>query len=78
MSPAPAGRSRYLATSPFNASRAAEITEILPIAVGQSVSHDRHGLGRAVSLEGEKAVIIDFSGRGLVRVALDSPRLHRL
>ncbi len=78
MPPSPAGRSRYLATSPFNASRAAEVTEIVPIEVGQSVSHDRHGLGRAVTLEGTKAVIIDFSGRGLVRVALDSPRLHRL
>ena len=78
MSPAPAGRSRYLATSPFNACRAAEVTEVLLISVGQSVSHDRHGLGKAVALEGDRAVVIDFSGRGLVRVALDSPRLHRL
>ncbi len=78
MSPTPAGRARYLATSPFNASRAAEIVAVEPIEIGQSVSHDRHGLGKAVALEGDKAVIVEFRGRGRFRVALDSPRLHRL
>ena len=78
MPPSPAGRPRYLATSPFNKSREAAIVVVEPIAVGQSVSHDRHGLGKAVALDGDRAVIIDFGGRETLRVALDSPRLHRL
>jgi hypothetical protein len=72
-----AARPRHLATSPFNKSRDAEAAKILPVAVGDRLSHDRHGLGRAVKLDGDHAVIVDFGG-DLRRVALDSPRLERL
>ncbi|NTW42175.1 MAG: hypothetical protein HGA44_20240 [Cellulomonadaceae bacterium] len=78
MPPRPAGRPRYPATSPFNASREAAIVAIEPIAVGERVSHDRHGMGRAVALDGDRAVIVDFGGGEILRVALDSPRLQRL
>lgn len=78
MPPSPARRPRYLATSPFNASREAAAAAVEPVAVGQSVSHDRYGLGRAIALDGDHSVIIDFGGRQTLRVALDSPRLHRL
>lgn len=71
------GRTRYLATSPFNASREAAKAAIVPVNVGDRVSHDRHGLGRAVGLDGDDAVIVDFGG-DIRRVELDSPRLVRL
>ncbi|WP_199425106.1 hypothetical protein [Actinotalea solisilvae] len=68
---------RYLATSPFNAAREAAAAKIEPVAIGDRVSHDKHGLGRAVGLDGDRAVIVDFGG-DLRRVELDSPRLVRL
>ncbi len=68
---------RHLANSPFAASREAETAKYIPVAVGDRVSHERHGLGRAVKLDGDRAVIIDFAG-DLRRVALNSPRLERL
>lgn len=74
----PAGKRRYLATSPFNASRAAAEVAVVPIPLGARVSHERHGLGRVVALEGEHAVIVDFGQGQRLRVALDSPRLEVL
>ena len=70
-------RSRYPANSPFAKAREADAAKYVPVAVGDRVSHDRHGLGRAVKLDGEYAVIVDFGG-DLRRVALNSPRLERL
>ncbi|MBX9244401.1 hypothetical protein ICW40_06220 [Actinotalea ferrariae] len=77
MSTARPGRTRYLATSPFNAAREKAAAAIVPVNVGDRVSHDRHGLGRAVGLDGDRAVIVDFGG-DIRRVELDSPRLVRL
>lgn len=74
----PTGKRRYLATSPFNASREAARVKIQPIPVGARVSHERHGLGRVVALDGEQAVIVDFGGGSVLRVALDSPKLEAL
>ncbi|EST21151.1 hypothetical protein SSPS47_06895 [Streptomyces sp. S4.7] len=31
--------------------------------MGDRVSHDQFGLGRVIGVEGENAVLIDFSGR---------------
>lgn len=70
-------RTRNLPSSPFNKAREAEAAKYPPVAVGDRVSHDRHGLGRAVKLDGEHAIIVDFGG-DLRRVALNSPRLERL
>ena len=74
----PAGKRRYLATSPFNAAREAAQAKIVPIPVGARVSHERHGLGRVVALDGEDAVIVDFGGGQHMRVALDSSRIEVL
>ncbi|MBO1753027.1 hypothetical protein J4G33_14535 [Actinotalea sp. BY-33] len=74
----PAGKRRYLATSPFNAAREAAQAKIVPIPVGARVSHERHGMGRVVALDGTEAVIVDFGGGQHLRVALDSPRLEVL
>lgn len=68
---------RHLPNSPFAQSRAAEQAAYLAVEVGDRVSHERHGLGRAVKLDGDRAVIVDFAG-DLRRVALNSPRLERL
>ena len=74
----PAGKRRYLATSPFNAARAAAAAKIKPIPVGTQVSHERHRLGRVVALDGTQAVIVDFGNGELLRVALDSAKLEVL
>ena len=73
---APTGRN-YLPNSPFNAGRAAEVRPGDPIPVGERVCHERHGVGRVVTLEAD-TVVIDFGGGHLRRVALNSPRLERL
>lgn len=72
----PAGKRRYLAHSPFNAAREAALARVVAIPVGARVSHDRHGMGRVVALDGDQAVIVDFGDGGVLRVALDSPRLE--
>lgn len=72
----PAAR-RYLATSPYNAAREAALKAIVPLEAGDRVCHERHGLGRAIRMDGDRAAIVDFGG-DLRRVELDSPRLDRL
>ncbi|HET8600021.1 MAG TPA: hypothetical protein VFL99_06820 [Segeticoccus sp.] len=44
---------------------------------GDRVTHDRYGLGRVTSLQGDGAVCVDF-GEGSVHLSLDHPGLHRL
>ena len=78
MSPPPPGKRRYLATSPFNAAREAAQAKIVPIPVGTRVSHERHGLGRVVALDGPDAVIVDFGQGERMRVALGSSKLEVL
>ncbi|GAA1646147.1 hypothetical protein [Georgenia ruanii] len=72
------GKRPHLANSPFNAAREAAAAQAAPIAVGEQVSHDRHGLGRVVALDGPASVIVDFGKGERRRVALNSPRLERL
>ncbi|MFC8451405.1 hypothetical protein [Kitasatospora sp. NPDC057223] len=66
---------RPLPTSPF---RVAAPPPLKEFAVGDRVSHDQHGLGRAISVEGDgDAVVIDFGGRQ-VRIAKPYPKLFKL
>lgn len=74
MSP-PAPR-RRLPASPFNAARDA-IPPDEVFCVGDRVAHDRHGLGRIVSVSGTAAVDADF-GSGSRRVSTPTPKMHKL
>ena len=67
---------RRLAGSPFNASRVA-IPPDEVFAVGDRVAHDRHGLGRILSVSGTVAVDADF-GSGSRRVATPTQKMHKL
>ncbi|WP_371476889.1 hypothetical protein [Kitasatospora sp. NBC_00315] len=53
---------RPLPTSPFKARVEAPVRRF---AVGDRVSHDRYGLGRAIGVEGDSdiAVLVDFGSR---------------
>jgi hypothetical protein len=52
-----AGPRRTLPTSPFIRAVAAPPEQF---AVGDRVSHDKHGLGRVVAVQDETSVIVDF------------------
>jgi hypothetical protein len=73
-----AGRRRHLPNSPFNAAREAAAIPPQPIPVGTRVAHERYGLGRVVAVEDQRAVIVDFGGGEVRRVALDSTKLETL
>ncbi|AUG81217.1 hypothetical protein CFP65_6568 [Kitasatospora sp. MMS16-BH015] len=53
---------RPLPTSPFKAQAQAPLKRF---AVGDRVTHDRYGLGRAIGVEGDSdiAVLVDFGSR---------------
>ena len=72
------GNRPYLPSSPFNAGREAANAKAEPIPVGAQVSHERHGLGKVIALDGARAVLVDFGNGDVRRVALDSARLERL
>src|SRR5680860_447469 len=72
-SPAPR---RRLPGSPFNAARDA-IPPDEVFAVGDRVAHDRHGLGRVLSVSGTVAVDADF-GSGTRRVSTPTSKMHKL
>lgn len=46
-------------------------------AVGDRVTHDRHGLGLVTGIQGEVAVYVDF-GSGVRRLPRPTPKLHAL
>ena len=71
-----ATRRRYLATSPFNVPEV-ETPPQEPFTVGERVSHDKHGMGSVVAVEGETSILLDC-GKGPFRVAVTSPSLSRL
>jgi hypothetical protein len=75
MSPRPAAPRRVLPRSPFAAAPEVEVVEY---SVDDRVSHDRHGLGRVVKVEGGVAVIVDFGSGNLRRVTLPSAKLTQL
>ncbi|WP_035794511.1 hypothetical protein [Kitasatospora mediocidica] len=53
---------RHLPTSPFKARVQVPLKRF---AVGDRVTHDRYGLGRAIGVEGDSAiaVLVDFGSR---------------
>ncbi|MFF0156705.1 hypothetical protein ACFYRY_04020 [Streptomyces sp. NPDC005263] len=53
----PAAPKRYLPTSPFKAPATPAPKEF---AVGDRVTHDIYGLGRAIAVEDGIAVLVDF------------------
>lgn len=71
------GTRPHLKNSPFNAGREAENRVGEEIPVGDHVSHDRHGVGKVIALDGPN-VIIDFGAGNRRRIPLNSPRLERL
>ncbi|MEE6273273.1 hypothetical protein [Georgenia wangjunii] len=76
MATRPAGSRPYLPNSPFNAGR--QVPPAEPIPVGAHISHDRHGLGKVVALDGDASIIVDFGNGDARRVPLNSPRIERL
>lgn len=76
MSPSTNGPRNHLAKSPFNEAR--KVVPADPIPVGSMLSHDRHGVGKVVALDGETSIIVDFGQGVRMRVNLNSPRIERL
>jgi len=72
----PSAPRRRLPGSPFNAARDA-IPPDEVFCVGDRVAHDRHGLGRVVSVSGTAAVDADF-GTDIRRVSTPTSRMHKL
>ncbi|MEE1753257.1 hypothetical protein [Streptomyces sp. SP18CS02] len=60
----PSAPRRHLPTSPFKAPVAAPTKHF---AVGDRVSHDRHGLGTIIGVEDGIATLVDF-GSGRLRI----------
>ncbi|MDN3297850.1 hypothetical protein QWM81_28195 [Streptomyces ficellus] len=51
---------RHLPTSPF---KAPVVAPTKHFAVGDRVSHDRHGLGTVIAVEGGIATLVDFGSQ---------------
>jgi hypothetical protein len=75
MKPARAGTRRFLPTSPFQAPPDPPPAE--QFAVQDQVTHDKHGLGRVISIENDTALIIDF-GTQKVRIITPCAKLTKL
>ncbi|HYO39371.1 MAG TPA: hypothetical protein VER39_06920 [Nocardioidaceae bacterium] len=69
-----AGSRRHLASSPFQPPPP-EVVETF--AVDERVSHDKYGLGRVVTVEGDQAVVVDF-GTSRTRITRPFAKLHKL
>lgn len=65
---------RYLPGSPFNTRPAAPPAK--KFALGDLVTHDRHGLGRVIEVEAA-AVLVDFGDR-TERICAPYPKLIKL
>jgi len=70
----PAGSRRHLANSPFRTPAAVPLEDFAP---NDLVSHDRYGVGRIATIEGETAVTVDFNGNR-VRVKAPYTKLFKL
>jgi hypothetical protein len=75
MKPARAATRRYHPTSPFRAPPQGPPAE--QFAVQDRVTHDKYGLGRVVSVEGDDALVIDFGARR-VRITMPCAKLTKL
>jgi hypothetical protein len=75
MKPAHAATRRLLPASPFGAPPVAPPAE--QFAVQDQVTHDKYGLGRVISVEGDTALVIDFGARR-VRITMPCAKLAKL
>ncbi|WP_225993145.1 hypothetical protein [Actinomadura rudentiformis] len=67
MKPSRAAKRRHLPTSPFKPPLPAP--PVKEFALGDQVTHDKHGLGRVLEVEGQ-AVLVDF---GTVKARIIAP-----
>jgi hypothetical protein len=70
-----AGSRRHLASSPFQPPEAAIVATFEP---EERVTHDKYGLGRVVSVEGDQAVVVDFGNNLQVRLMRPFAKLNKL
>ena len=73
--PERSGSRRFIVGSPFNSPAPAPPDE--EYAVQDQVTHDRYGLGRIITLEGDTSVVVDFGSR-VMRIRLPCPRMSKL
>jgi hypothetical protein len=69
-----AGKRRYLPTSPF---KPPEDPPVERFELDDLVTHDKYGLGRVILVEGDTAVVVDFTPRK-VRITAPFARMIRL
>ncbi len=69
-----AGSRRHLASSPFQPPPPQVVTIF---EVDERVTHDKYGLGRVVTVEGDQAVVVDF-GNARIRLMRPFDRLSKL
>ena len=70
-----AGRRRYLPSSPFKPPPEAPPVE--QYALHDLVTHDKYGLGRVILVEGDIAVVVDFTPKK-VRIMTPFVRMIKL
>ena len=70
----PAGSRRHLPNSPFRTPAAVPVEDFAP---DDMVTHDKYGVGKIVTLEGENAVTVDFGGNR-IRVKAPYTKLFKL
>lgn len=66
---------RYLAGSPFNVPVVENPVETF--AVGDSVTHDKYGLGKVILVEDETVILVDF-GTARMRIVVPCAKLIKL
>ena len=69
------GNRRHLASSPFKPPPEAPPVERYEL--DDLVTHDKYGLGRVISVEGDTAVVVDFTPRR-VRITTPFARMTKL
>ena len=69
------GNRRHLPTSPFKPP--AEAPPVERYELHDMVTHDRYGLGRVISVEGDTGVVVDFTPRR-VRITTPFTRMTKL
>jgi hypothetical protein len=75
MKPARATTRRFLPTSPFGPAPPAPPAE--QFAEQDQVTHDKYGLGRVITVQGDAALIIDFGARRM-RIMMPCAKLAKL
>jgi hypothetical protein len=67
---------RFVVGSPCNRPAGPEVPPE-EYAAQDQVTHDKYGLGRVVTVEGEEALVIDFGSR-LMRIKLPCAKMSKL